>query len=775
MKDIGIGAPVRRVEDLRFLRGAGHFVDDIAAPGAVYLHVLRSPHAAARIAAIDAAAARAMPGVLLVLTAADLDIPARLRCVTPRHRRDGSPLVQPPWRVLPAEAVRHVGDAVAAVVAATPAAAQDAAERIEVGYEPLPAVTDLAEAARPGAPAVWPDFAPDNECFHFSLGDVAAVEAAFARAAHLVALDYRISRVSANPMEPRNALAMHDPIEDRYTLYTGTQLPHVMRNEIAEFALGIPSNRLRIVSPDVGGGFGMKESPFPEHVLCLLAARRLGRPVRWTATRTESFLSDSHARDNVSTAELAVAADGTFLAMRVRTLSNMGAYLAWQGPVSSTNNVGGLAGVYRTPHICTAVTGLFTNTQPTAPYRGAGRPEAIHAMERLVDLAAEKLGLDRAEIRRRNMIWPEEMPFQTGLDYAYDSGDFPRNQALAMQAADWDGFPARRAQSEARGLLRGIGIANAIESAGGPHRKPLEEGAEIRFDPGGTATLLLGSHNHGQGHETVFRQIVASRLGLAPDRVRIQFGDTDVVAHGRGTIGSRSMMAAGGALVGAAEKVIARGKQIAAHLLEAAEVDMEFADGTFRVVGTDRGLGLEAVAKASYVPGALPDGAELGLGASLVTRPGDATFPNGCHIAEVEVDPETGETRLLAYTVVDDVGTVINPLLVKGQIHGGVAQGFGQVFGEAILYAEGQLLTASFQDYPMPRAADFPEMLVKSNPVPTKTNPLGVKGAGEAGTVGALPALVGAVVDALRPHGVTHLDMPLTPERVWAAMQPARA
>jgi aerobic carbon-monoxide dehydrogenase large subunit len=773
MKDIGIGAPVRRVEDRRFLRGAGRFVDDIAAPGAAYLHVLRSPHAAARIAGMDTTAARAMPGVLLVLTAADLDIPARLRCVTPRHRRDGSPLVQPPWRVLPSDAVRHVGDAVAAVVALTPAAAQDAAERIEVAYEPLPCVTDLAEAVRPGAPAVWPDLAPDNECFHFRLGDFAAVDAAFARAAQTVALDYRISRVSANPMEPRNALAMHDPIEDRYTLYTGTQLPHVMRNEIAEFALDIPSNQLRIVSPDVGGGFGMKESPFPEHVLCLLAARRLGRPVGWTATRTESFLSDSHARDNVSTAELALAADGRFLAMRVRTLANMGAYLAWQGPVSSTNNVGGLAGVYRTPHICTEVTGLFTNTQPTAPYRGAGRPEAIHAMERLVDLAADRLGMDRAEIRRRNMIRPEEMPFQTGLDYAYDSGDFPHNQALALAAADWDGFPARRAQSTARGMLRGIGIANAIESAGGPHRKPLEEGAEIRFDSGGTATILLGSHNHGQGHETVFRQIIASRLGLLPDRVRIQFGDTDVVAHGRGTIGSRSMMAAGGALVGAAEKVIARGRQIAAHLLEAAEADMEFADGVFRVAGTDRGLGLEAVAKASYVPGALPDGAELGLGAALVTRPGDATFPNGCHIAEVEVDPETGETRLLAYTVVDDVGTVINPLLVKGQIHGGVAQGFGQVFGEAILYAEGQLLTASFQDYPMPRASDFSDILVKSNPVPTKTNALGVKGAGEAGTVGALPALVGAVVDALRPHGVTHLDMPLTPERVGAAMRAA--
>ncbi|MDO9707504.1 xanthine dehydrogenase family protein molybdopterin-binding subunit [Paracraurococcus lichenis] len=774
MDGMGIGAPVRRVEDRRFLRGAGRFVDDIPAPGALHLHVLRSPHAAARILSLDAAAACAMPGVRLVLTAADLDIPARLRCVTPRQRRDGSPLVQPEWRVLPRDMVRFVGDVVAAVVAETPAEAQDAAERIAVAYEPLPAVTDLAEAVRPDAPQVWPGLAPGNECFHFRLGDVAAVEAAFARAAHVVSLDYRISRVSANPLEPRNALALHDPIEDRYTLYTGTQLPHVMRNEIAEFALGVPSNRLRLVSPDVGGGFGMKESPFPEHVLCLLAARRLGRPVRWTATRTESFLGDSHARDNLSRAELALAADGSFLAMRVRTLANLGAYLAWQGPVSSTNNVGGLAGVYRTPHICTEVTGLFTHTQPTAPYRGAGRPEAIHAMERLVDLAAERLGMDRVALRRRNMIGPEEMPFRTGLDYTYDCGDFPRNLELALEAADWAGFPARRAQSAARGMLRGIGIANAIEIAGGPHRKPLEEGAEIRFDSGGSATLLVGSHNHGQGHETVFRQIVATKLGLAPDRVQIRFGDTDSVAHGRGTIGSRSMMACGAALVGAAEKVIARGRQIAAHLLEAAEADIEFEAGRFRIAGTDRGIDLEAVARQSYLPGALPDGAELGLGAALVTRPGDGTFPNGCHIAEVEIDPETGETRLLAYTVVDDVGTVINPLLLKGQIHGGVAQGFGQVFGEAILYRDGQILTASFQDYPMPRAADLCAMQVTSNPVPTRTNPLGVKGAGEAGTVGALPALVGAVVDALRPFGVTHLDMPLTPERVWQAIRAAR-
>jgi aerobic carbon-monoxide dehydrogenase large subunit len=768
-----IGTPVRRIEDRRFLRGAGRFVEDLHVPGAAHLYVLRSPHAHARIRGIaGVGAARAMAGVLLVLTAADIAELGVLRCVTPRFRRDGRPIAQTPWRMLAADRVRYVGDPVAAILAETPAAAQDAAEALAVDYEPLPCVIDCGEAVRPGAPAVWPDLAPDNESFLFRLGDFAAVEAAMARAAHVVRLDFRITRVSANPMEPRCLLASHDPIEDRYTLHVGTQLPHVMRNEIAEYALGIPANRLRIVSPDVGGGFGMKESPFPEHALALHAAKRLGRPVRWAATRTESFLSDTHARDNLSTAELALSAEGEFLAFRVTTLCNLGAYLAWQGPVSSTNNVGGLAGVYRTPVICTEVRGVFTHTQPTAPYRGAGRPEATYAIERAIDLAADELGIDRIELRRRNMIPPEAMPFRTGLDYTYDSGDFPRGLDMALEEAGWSGFPARRAESEARGRLRGIGLAMAIESAGGPHRNPLEEAAEVRFDSGGTVTLLMGSHNHGQGHETVFRQIAGSRLGIAPDRIRVVCGDTDQVAHGRGTIGSRSMMAAGGALVGAAERIVARGKRIAAHLLEAAEADIEFEDGVFRVAGTDRGLPIEEVARRSFVPGALPPGEEMGLHALLVTRPGDATFPNGCHIAEVEVDPETGETTLLAYTVVDDVGTVINPLLLKGQIHGGIAQGLGQVFGERIEYApgSGQILTASFQDYPMPRAADFPDIAVLSNPVPTATNPLGVKGAGEAGTVGALPALQGAVIDALRPLGVTQLDLPATPDRVWAAI-----
>jgi carbon-monoxide dehydrogenase large subunit len=770
----GIGAPVRRVEDGRFLRGKGRFVDDLTPPGAAHLVMLRSPHASARILRIDAAAARAMPGVLLVLTPEDVETLGVLRCVTPRHRRDGRPLAQTPWRMLAMGQVRYVGDAVAAVIAETRAQAQDAAEAIQVDYTTLPAVADAAAAAEPGAPVVWPDLAPDNESFLFRLGDVAAVDAAFARAAHVTRFDFRVTRVSANPMEPRAALAAWDPVEERWTLTTGTQLPHVMRNEIAEFALKVPTNRLRIISPDVGGGFGMKESPFQEYVLALHAARLLERPVRWTATRTESFLSDSHARDNVSTAELALSAEGDFLGLRVRTLCNLGAYLAWQGPVSSTNNVGGLAGVYRTPAICTEVRGIFTHTQPTAPYRGAGRPEAIYAIERCIDLAAIEMGLDRLELRRRNMIQPDQMPFQTGLDYRYDSGDFPTNMAKALEAADWAGFAARRAAAAARGRLRGIGLANAIESAGGPHRGPMEEAAEIRFDSGGAVTLLMGSHNHGQGHETVFRQIAAEQLGIPPERIRYVCGDTDLVTHGRGTIGSRSMMAGGGALVFAARQIIARGKKIASHLMGASEEDIEFVDGEFRVAGTDKAIGLQDLAKRSYVPGALPPGEELGLSALLITRPGDATFPNGCHVCEVEIDPETGETELVGYAVVDDVGTVVNPLLLKGQIHGGIAQGLGQVWGENIVYdRDAQVLSASFADYPMPRAADFCDLVVKSNPVPTATNPLGVKGAGEAGTVGALPALVSAIADALAPLGIRHVEMPATPARIWQAIRDA--
>jgi carbon-monoxide dehydrogenase large subunit len=771
-----IGHSPRRVEDLRFLRGAGRYVDDIECPNAAHLIVVRSPHAAAAIRAIDTRAAKDAPGVLVVLTAADIADVGLLRTVVTRTRPDGSPMVAPPYPMLAQGEARFVGDAVAAVIAETLQAARDAADRIEIDYDPHAAVTDIVRAVEPGACAVWPDGTPDNRAFLFEAGDRVAVDAAFRAADHVVSLDFRITRVSANPMEPRAALALYDPIEDRYTLHAGTQMPHAMRNEIAEHALFIPANRLRVVSPDVGGAFGMKECPYQEYVLALVTARRLGRPVRWTATRTESFLSDCHARDNESTVELALSSDGTFRALRVRTAANLGAYINFQGPASSTNNVGGLAGVYRTPHIFTEVTGVLTHTQPLTPYRGAGRPEAIYAVERIIDVAADTLGFDRIALRRQNLIPPSAMPFKTGLTYTYDCGEFENNMDMALAAADWEGLAARRAEAAKRGRLRGIGIANAIEISGGPFGGPMEEGAEIRFDSGGTVTLLLGSHNHGQGHETVFRQIACERLGIAPDRIRIVCGDTDLVTHGRGTIGSRSMMAAGGALVTASERILARGRIIAAHLLEASEADIEFDAGQFRIKGTDRSVPIDQVARASYDFRIMPPGEELGLSARVISRQANASFPNGCHVCEVEIDEETGVFELVNYVVVDDVGTVINPLLLKGQIHGGIVQALGQLMAEQIVYDpdNGQLLTVSFMDYGLPRARDLCPIEVLSNPVPTPNNLLGVKGAGEAGTVGGLAAVMNAVVDALRPLGVAHLDMPASPERVWAAIQDAR-
>ncbi len=771
----GIGASPRRVEDARLLRGHGRYTDDIHTPGAAIMVVLRSPHASARIMSIDAEAARAAPGVLAVLTGAELlaDGLGGLETMVQRHRADGSPMARPPYRLLATDAVRFVGDAVVAVIGTSLHFAQEGAELVHVDYEPLDAVTDAAAALLPGAPSVWPDHEPGNECFVFRQGDRARTDAAFATAHHVSRLALRISRVSANPMEPRTATGAYDPATDSYVLHAGTQAPHKIRSELAEHTLRIPANRLRVVSPDVGGAFGMKGSPYPEYGLVLWAARHTGRTVRWTATRSESLLSDYHARDVHTRVELALDADGIFLALRVRSTANLGAYLGFNTPHSSTNNLGGLAGVYRTPHIFAEVRGAFTHTQPNAPYRGAGRPEATYALERIIEQAAHEMGIDRVDLRQRNLIASEAMPFRTGLVFTYDSGDFAENMRLALAESDWDGFAARLAVSQARGRLRGIGIANAIEIAGGPAAQPNEESAEIRFDPDGAATILLGTHSQGQGHETAFAQIAGTHLGL--DAVRVVFGDTGVVAYGRGTFGSRSILAGGTAFVRAAEKVIARGRAIAAHRLEASVDDIEFADGRFTVAGTDRGVGLTEVARTSYLAAQLPPGSELGLGGSAIVAPGAATFPNGCHVCEVEIDPETGITEVVRYLVVDDVGTVINPMLVHGQIHGGVAQGLGQILMEQVRYdPDGQMLTGSFMDYAMPRAADLCGLDVVSNPVPTATNPLGAKGAGEAGTVGALPAIMNAILDALRALGVTQLDMPATPHAVWDAIEQAR-
>jgi aerobic carbon-monoxide dehydrogenase large subunit len=773
----GIGHGIARVEDRRLVSGLGRYTDDLNLPGQARAYFLRSPHAHARILSIDARAARAMPGVVGVFTAKDVGdglgpLPCRVAGMMALKRPDGAPFHYPRRAAMVGDVVRFVGDIVAMVVAETLNQARDAAERIEIDYEDLPAVSDPAAAMAPGAPAVWPE-APDNVSYLHKVGDGAAVAAALAKADHVVRFAWRNTRIAQNPMEPRAGVAQHDPVEDRYTLVAGTQGAHLFRGWMAEHVLRVPETRLRVISPDMGGGFGMRTNTYPEYALILWAAKRLGRPVKWNGDRSEAFLSDEHGRDGQMEVELGLAKDGTFLALRVVGRAAMGAYLSFFGPWPSFGNIGGIAGVYRTPLIAAEIYGVFTHTPPTGPYRGAGRPEATFCIERAIDLAAAKLGIDRFALRRRNMIPRIAAPYKTGLVFVYDCGDFPAVFERALKLADVSGFEARRRESNAKGLLRGLGLAYAIETAATFG----DEHMEIRVDASGTLTLLAGSHNHGQGHETVFRQIIADRLGLDFADVRILQGDTDAVAHGGGTFGSRTSSIGSAALVRAADRVIEKARLIAAHKLEAAAADIEFKDGQFRVAGTDRVLAWKQVAKLAYTPPALPKGMDTGLAASATfTSPGPC-FPNGCHVSEVEVDSETGIVRLDRYTVVDDVGTVLNPLLLKGQIQGGVVQGAGQVLLEAVAYDSdtGQILTGSFMDYCMPRADDMPMIGVESHPVPTAHNPLGAKGAGEAGTVGAVACVHSAVMDALAPLGIDWLDMPITPLRVWQAVAARRA
>jgi carbon-monoxide dehydrogenase large subunit len=777
MREFELGRAVPRTEDFKLLRGRGRYTDDIVLPRQCHLHVLRSPHAAARIRAMDTRAAAAAPGVLLVLTGADAarDGLGTFASRVQRRRPDGSANFVPPYRMLALDRVHHVGQPVVAIVAESIAAAQDAAELVEIDWETLPSVTDTMAAAAAGAPAVW-DEVPDNICFVHSVGDKAAVDAAFAGAKHVVKQRFHINRVAVNPLEGRTALGVYDASDGRYTLYAGLQSPHVMRLELASNVFKLPANQLRLISPDVGGGFGMKGSAHPELALVLWAAKKIERPVKWIAERSESFIADHHARDNVSTVELALDGDGKFLALRVATLANLGAYLASMGVHVATNNLGGLAGTYTTPHIHVTVTGVFSNTNSTCPYRGAGRPEASYCIERIIDIAARETGIDPIALRRRNMIPPTAMPYKTGLIFTYDSGEFEKTMDMALELAGWAGVAARRQAAMARGRLYGAGVASVIEMAGGPADIPLEEAVEIRFDATGNAMVFAGTHSHGQGHETMYRQFAGHILGLTPERMRLVYGDTDLVFHGRGTFGSRSASVGGGAFLRAAEKIIEKGKLIAGHLLEASALDIEFADGRFTVAGTDRSVDLIEVAKASFLAPRMPRGMELGLDAKAVVTPPGPTYPNGFHVCEVEIDPDTGITKVVRYAVVDDVGRVVNPLMLKGQIHGGIAQGAGQALLENMVYDpdSGQILTGSFMDYGLPRADDLPSFEVGSHEVPSKNNPLGIKGAGEAGTVGALPAVMSAVNDALAPLGIRHFDMPATPERLWRAIRDAR-
>jgi carbon-monoxide dehydrogenase large subunit len=767
MGEFAIGEGVPRFEDPRLIRGGGRYVDDVQLPGMARGVVLRSQHAHARIAKLDVSAAKAAPGVLCVLTAADIKAAAWTDIPVPGglKRRDGSPMVKPRYPILAEDRVRWVGDYVAFVVAETLAQALDALELIEVEYEPLPSVTSTVQALDPNSPKVW-DNAPDNIGFVELIGDKGATDAAFAKADHIVKQQFVINRVTAATMEPRGAVGDYNAADQRYTLYSSIQRPHPTRTDLAKL-MKVPESKLRIITGDTGGSFGMKSPIFNEMPLVLLASKLTGRPVKWISTRTEAFLSDAQARDNVTEAELALDKNGTFLGMRVKTVAAIGAYLQQAMPAFFLN-AGTLAGTYRTPAIHVDISAVFTHTNPIRPYRGNGRPEAAFVIERMVDCAADQLGIDAAELRRRNYVPPNAMPFKTALTFTWDSGEFEKNMDLAMELADVKGFKSRKADAAKRGKLRGLGISNTIERAAAASL----EGAEVRFDRNGTATMFSGSNNQGQGHETTFKQIVCDKLGLNPYEVQYVQGDTDQVFFGEGTGGSRSATMAGSAFHLASEKIVAKAKTIAAKMLEVGEDDLKYDEGVFSTSKTNRTLTIKEIAVASLDPKNLPKDMEPGLFATAVYNAPIANYPNGCHICELEIDRDTGHVQIVRYNVVDDVGTVINPMLLHGQIQGGIAQGAGQALMEDIHFdSSGQLVTASFQDYAMPHAHDFPDMEVEANPVPTKTNPLGVKGAGEAGCVGALPAVVNALVDALSEFGVRHVPMPATPERVWRAMQ----
>lgn len=765
------GGQKGRLEDQRLLTGRGRFTDDLRPTGAAVAYVLRSPHAHADILAIDTAEAAALPGVLAIYTGADVvaDGLGAIPCVSRPRSADGQvqPIIEPPHLALAVDRVRFAGDAVAVVIAESLAQAKDAAERIVVDYEPLVSVSDTFAASEPGAPQLWPQ-APGNRSFTYEIGDEAAVAAAMAKAAHVTRRRLTISRVSANPMEPRNAIGEYDPARERYTLTTGHQTPHQMRTVLAKSIFKVDEAQMRVISPDVGGGFGLKGGLFREQILVLWAAKKLGRPVAWQADRSESLLADDHARDNVVDVELGLDRDGTFVALRVRSYAALGAYVALRGAHPPTNNLGSLSGVYVLPAIFAKADGLFTNTAPTSSYRGAGRPEATYMLERIIDIAAMEIGLDRLEIRRRNAIPQSAMPYKTGFLFTYDSGDFDGNMRIAAAAADWAGFDARRAEAAKAGKLRGIGIANCIEQAGGPYGAPWEEYADLRFKEDGSIDVLVGTMANGQGHETVFAEMLAAQFGIDRARVRLVQGDTDQVKMGRGSFGSRSMMTAGSALKLAGDAALAKATRIAAHKLGVAAADVSFADGQFSARGTNRTLTFDEALAASREAG-LPGDLAGGLDNGAVYKPPEPTYPNGCHICEIEIDRDTGELEILNYVVADDVGTVLNHDMVVGQVAGGVAQGVGQALLEQVSYdaESGQLLTGSFTDYAMPRAGNVPSMRVITNSVPSTTNLLGVKGAGEAGVIGSIPAVIGAVVDALAPYGVTHIDMPATPEKIW--------
>jgi carbon-monoxide dehydrogenase large subunit len=764
-----IGQPVLRSEDPVLVRGEGRFTDDVCVPGQAYAVIVRSRDPHGIIRGIGTQAARKMPGVLGVYTGADLVAAGygTFKCIVPFKNRDGSEMKKPPRTPLATGKVRFVGDPVAFVVAETLLQARDAAEAVELDIEPLPAVTDPEDAVLPGAPVLY-DEAPDNVALDYHYGDSAQVAAAFAKAAHMTRLKLANSRVVVNPMEPRAALGVHK--NGRFTLHVGSQGVFGMRASVAQ-VLAVEPKDVHVLTGHVGGSFGMKAPVYAEYICVLHAARLLGRPVKWTDERSTSFLSDSHGRDHKVTAELALDADGNFLAVRLTSFGNMGAFLATIGPMPSTQNaVKNVQSVYRTPLIEVSTKCVFTNTTQVAAYRGAGRPEGNYYMERLIDTAAAEIGIDRLELRRRNHIRARDIPAKTASGVTYDSGEFATVLKKAVEAADRKGFNQRKRESRKRGKLRGIGIGSFLEVTAPPSK----ELGGIVFEPDGSVTALTGTMDFGMGHASPFAQVLSDRLGIPFEKIRLVQGDSDRLAIGGGSGGSKSIMSSGTAFVQAAAKVIDQGKQIASHVLEAASSDIEFRDGRFVIAGTDRAIGIMELAQKIHGGINLPDGAPASLDVQHISDGASATFPNGCHVAEVEIDPDTGGIEVVQYSCVNDFGTIINPMIVEGQLHGGLVQGIGQALMEMTAYdSEGQFLTGSYMDYALPRASDAPNFTVASHPVPATTNPLGVKGCGEAGCAGALTSVMNAVVDALSEYGIRHIDMPATPARVWQAIQDA--
>lgn len=780
-----IGKSIKRVEDKRFTTGKGRYTDDIVLPRMTFAYIVRSPYAHATIDSVDISAAKAMAGVVEVYTGADLVEINGVPCGWQVDFKNGDTMKEPPHKLLVADKTRHMGDGVAMVIAESKEIAKDAADLIDIEYGDMDAVVDAREAIKDGAPLVHEDV-PNNICFDWELGDAQGeVAAALAAAHHVTKLDLRNQRVVANAIEPRSAIGDYDTTNERYTLYTTSQNPHLTRLLLCAFVLGIPEHKVRVVAPDVGGGFGSKIFHYAEEALVIWASNKLGRPVKWTADRSESFMTDAHGRDHYTTAQMGFDSEGKMVALQVHTLANLGAYLSTFAPAVPTYLYGTLLqGLYTTPKVNVDVTGIFTHTTAVDAYRGAGRPEATYLLERLVDTAALEMGMDPAELRFKNFIpkfdGVNEPGYQTQVALQYDSGDYAPVLERALEMVDYKKLRAEQAEARKNGKLIGIGFSTYIEACGiAPSavvgalgaRAGLFESAQVRVQPTGKVSVYTGSHSHGQGHETTFAQVVADKFGIPLEDVDVVHGDSDAVAFGMGTYGSRSLAVGGSAIVKSIEKVIEKGAKIAAHKLEANEEDLEFADGAWTVKGTDKSIGFGDVALTAYVPHDYPEGVEPGLDFSSFYDPANFTYPFGCHIAVVEVDPETGKVDLKRFVACDDVGNVINPMIVEGQIHGGLAQGIGQALFEGALYDEyGQLTNGSYMDYTMPRADDFPMFETDRKVTPCPHNPLGVKGAGEAGTIGSTPAVVNAVMDALSDYGILNLEMPLTPERVWTAI-----